>query len=73
MKSSAPASFAAATHSSSVASRLPVADVVHDGSGEQVRLLEDDTERAAQVGFLYLVDIYSVVANLSVRYIVETG
>lgn len=49
-----------------------VADVVHDGSGEQVRLLKDNAERASQVGFHYLVDIYSVVANLSVLYIVET-
>ena len=48
MKPSALASLAAAMHSSSVASRRAVADVLHNGAGEQVGILQHDAQRVAQ-------------------------
>ena len=48
-----------------------VADVVHDGAGEQVHVLQDHAERTAQVGLLDLVDVDAVVADLAVGDVVE--
>ena len=48
-----------------------VADVVHDRAGEEVRVLKDKAEGAAQVSFLYLVDIYAVIADLAVGDVIE--
>ena len=50
---------------------VAVADVLHDSAREQVDILEHDAETAAQIGFLYLVDVYSVIAYLAVRYVIE--
>ena len=52
-------------------SETPVADVVHDGAGEEVDVLQDDAQRAPQVGLPDLVDVDAVVADLSVGYVVE--
>ena len=48
-----------------------VTNVIHYRTRKQIGILQDDTERAAQIGFFDLVDIYSVVANLAVCNIVK--
>ena len=49
----------------------PVANVLHDGAGEEVGLLQHDAERAAQILLLDLVDVDRVVADLAVGDVVE--
>ncbi len=51
--------------------QLAVADVLHNGAGEQVGFLEHHTQRTAQVRFLDLVDVDVVVADLAVVDVVE--
>ena len=48
-----------------------VADVLHDGAGEQVGVLQHDAQRAAQVCFFDLVDVDAVIADLAVRNIIK--
>ncbi len=48
-----------------------VADVVHDGAGEQVRVLQHDAQGPAQVRLPDLVDVDPVVADLAVLDVVE--
>ena len=48
-----------------------VADILHDGAGEKIGVLKDDAEGTAQVGLLYLVDIYAVIADLAVGNIIK--
>ena len=49
-----------------------VADIIADGAGKQVGILQNDTERAAEVRLFDLIDIDAVVADLAVREVVET-
>ena len=49
-----------------------VADIIADGAGKQVGILQNDAERAAKIGFFDLIDIDAVVADLAVREVVET-
>ena len=51
--------------------QLSVADIVHNRACEQVGVLQNYGLRAAQVALLDLVDVDAVVADLSVRHIVE--
>ena len=51
--------------------QIAVADVLHDRSGEQVRVLKDDAQTVPQVGLLDLVDVDAVVADLAVGDVVE--
>ena len=49
-----------------------VADIIANGAGKQVGILQNDTERAAKIGFFDLIDIDAVVADLAVCEVVET-
>ena len=49
-----------------------VADIFHNRTREQVGFLQNNPQRTAQVRFFNLVDIDSVIADFSVRNIVET-
>ena len=51
--------------------QLAVADVFFDRSGEQVRILEHDAQRMAQVRFLDLVNVNVVIPDLAVSHIIE--
>ena len=51
--------------------QLAVADIVHDRARKQVRVLQYYAERAAQVGFFYLVDVDAVVAHFAVGDVVK--
>ena len=51
--------------------QLAVADVVHHRAGEQVGLLQDHTQRTAQIGLGDLVNVDVVVADLAVGNVVE--
>ena len=51
---------------------LAVADIVHYSAREQVSVLKNYRLRAAEVVLLYLVDVYPVIAYLSVGDVVET-
>ena len=48
-----------------------VADVLHHGAGEQVGVLQNDAQAAAQVVPLDLVHVNAVVADLAVGHVVE--
>ena len=52
--------------------QFSVADVFHDGAGEEVYVLEHDPQRVAQIVLFDLVDVDPVVADLSVLDVVET-
>ena len=73
MKSCAPASCAAAMHSSSTGVQVAVADVFHHGAGEQVGILQHDAQAAAQVCLFDLVDVDAVIADLAVVRCRRTG
>ena len=49
-----------------------VPDVFHHGTGEEVHVLKHHAERAAEIRLADLVDVDAVVADLTVRDIVET-
>ena len=51
--------------------QLAVADVVHYRPREQIGVLQHYAEGAAEVRFLYLVDVDAVVTYLAVLYVVE--
>ena len=51
--------------------RISVADVLHDGAGEEVHVLEHDAETAAQIGLADLIDVDAVIADLGVGNVVE--
>ena len=53
-------------------SELSVADVVRNGAGEQMGVLQDDPQRPAQIRLFDLVDIDTVIPDLSVLYIIKT-
>ena len=57
-------SFAAAIQPS-------VTDVVHDRSGEQVHILQDDSQTPAKIRFSDLTDVDAVITDLSVGYIIK--
>ena len=48
-----------------------VADIVHDCAGKQVDILQNNAQRAPQVGLSNLVDVDAVIADLAVRQIIE--
>ena len=50
---------------------IPVAQVLHDRSCKQVRVLKHHAQRAAQVIFFDLVDVDAVIADLAVRNIIK--
>ena len=50
---------------------LSVPDILPDSVGKQVRILQDDPERPAQIAFFDLVDIDVVVADLTVLNVIE--
>ena len=52
--------------------KISVTDIVADGSGKQVGILQDNTEGAAQIIFFDLGDIDAVIADFSLLNIVET-
>ena len=52
--------------------QLAVSDILHDGSGKQMGILQHDAQRTAQIRFFDLVDIDSVIADFSVLYIIKT-
>ena len=49
-----------------------VADIIANGAGKQVGILQHDAERAAEIGLFDLIDVDAVVADLAVRKVVET-
>ena len=51
--------------------QLAVSDILHHGAGEEVDVLQNHAERAAQVGLFDLIDIDAVVADLAVGDVVE--
>ena len=51
--------------------QLAVADVVHDGAGEQVGLLEHHAQGPPQIGLGDLVDVDVVVADFAVGNVIE--
>ena len=51
--------------------RIAVANVFHDGAGEEVHVLEHNAETAAQIGLADLIDIDAVIADLAVGNVVE--
>ena len=53
--------------------QLAVADIAHNGIGEQVGILQHHAERTAEFGLPDLVDIDAVVTDLAVRNVVEAG
>ena len=52
--------------------KAPVTNIVHDGACKQVRILEDNAEAAAQVGFFNLPDIDAVIEDNAVGNIIKT-
>lgn len=52
--------------------KISVTDIVADGSGKQMGILQDNTEGAAQIIFFDLGDIDAVIADFSLLNIVET-
>ena len=48
-----------------------LADIVHDCAGKQVDILQNNAQRAPQVGLSNLVDVDAVIADLAVRQIIE--
>lgn len=48
-----------------------VADIVHDRAGKQVDILQNNAQRAPQVGLSNLVDVDAVIADLAVRNIIK--
>ena len=52
--------------------QLSVPDVFHNGSGKQVGILKYDSQRMTEICLLDLVDVDSVVADLTVLHIIET-
>ena len=50
---------------------LAVTDVVRNGTGEEMCILKNDTERVTQVVLFDLVNVYAVVTDLAVLDIVE--
>ena len=51
--------------------QLAVADILHDGAGEQVDILQNHAQGAAQVGLGDLVDVDIVIADLAVGDVIE--
>ena len=51
--------------------QLAIADVLHDGAGEQVGLLEHDAQGVPQIGLGDLIDVDAVVTDLAVGNVVE--
>ena len=52
--------------------RLSIADVVPDRSGEQMRILQDDAQRTAQIVLLDQLDIDAVIGDRSFLDVVKT-
>ena len=52
--------------------KISVTDIVADGSGKQVGILQDNTEGTAQIVFFNLCNIDAVVADLSFLNIIKT-
>ena len=52
--------------------KISVTDIIADGSGKQMGILQDNTEGAAQIIFFDLGDIDAVIADFSFLNIVET-
>jgi hypothetical protein len=50
---------------------LTVADILHNGAGEQVDVLQNHAEGTAEIRLLDLRDVDAVVADLSVRNVIE--
>ena len=48
-----------------------VTDIVHDGSGKEMGVLEDDSQRAAQIGLADFIDVDAVIADFAVLDIVK--
>ena len=71
MKWSASASFAAWMHFLVGRIQPPVADVLHDGVGEQERVLQHQPQLAAQVGLAHVADIRAVDGDLPLVDLVE--
>ena len=51
--------------------QLAVADVLHNGSREEIHILEHDAERVPEVRLFDVVDVDAVVADLAVGDVVE--
>ena len=51
--------------------KVAIANVITDGAGEQVGILQYDAERAAQIGFFDLVDVNAVIADLAVGDVIK--
>ena len=49
-----------------------IADVLHNGAGKQVGILQNNTQAAAQVILANFVDVNAVVADFSVLNVIET-
>ena len=52
--------------------KISVTDIVADGSGKQVGILQDNTEGTTQIVFFDLCNIDAVIADFSLLNIVET-
>ena len=52
--------------------QLTVADIFHNGSREQVRILQNNAQCMTQITFSDLVDIDAVIADLAICNIVKT-
>src|SRR5699024_6421475 len=48
-----------------------VSDIIHDSSGKQIYILQDNAHRTAQICFSDFVDVDPVIADLSVCQIIE--
>src|SRR5699024_7234416 len=53
--------------------QLSVPDVFHNGSGKQMGILKYDSQRMTEICLFDLVDVDSVVADLTVLRIIATG
>ena len=51
--------------------QLAVADVLHDGSCEEVHVLKHDAERVAEVRLFDVVDVDAVISNLAVGDVIK--
>ncbi len=51
--------------------QLPVTDIVHNCSGEKMRVLQHDSKRPSQIRLLDLIDVDAVIPNLTILDIIE--
>ena len=52
--------------------KLTIADILHDGVSKEVSILQNDTERSAEVRLFDLIDVDRIIADLTVLNIIKS-